>query len=67
MIIGAEGMLGHDLEDILSKDHQLSTTTIDTLDITDIEKTIKTVKDINPDVLVHAAAFTDVPQATPRV
>jgi dTDP-4-dehydrorhamnose reductase len=60
MIIGAEGMLGHDLEDILSKDHQISTTTIDTLDITDIEKTIKTVKDINPDVLVHAAAFTDV-------
>ncbi len=38
MIIGAEGMLGHDLEDILSKDHQISTTTIDTLDITDIEK-----------------------------
>lgn len=60
MIIGAEGMLGHDLEDILSKDHKVGTTTIDTLDITDIEKTIETVKDINPDVLVHAAAFTDV-------
>lgn len=60
MIIGSEGMLGHDLEDILSKEHDVSTTTIDTLDITDIDKTIKTVKGINPDVVVHAAAFTDV-------
>jgi len=60
MIIGAEGMLGHDLEDILSEEHEVSTTTIHTLDITDIDKTIETVKNINPDVVVHAAAFTDV-------
>jgi dTDP-4-dehydrorhamnose reductase len=60
LIIGSEGMLGHDLVDILSKENEISTTTIDTLDITDIEKTIKTVKNINPDVVVHAAAFTDV-------
>lgn len=60
LIIGAEGMLGHDLEDILGKENEISTTTIYTLDITDIDKTIKTVKKIDPDVLVHAAAFTDV-------
>jgi dTDP-4-dehydrorhamnose reductase len=60
LIIGSEGMLGHDLVDILSKENEISTTTIDTLDITDIEKTITTVKNINPDVVVHAAAFTDV-------
>lgn len=60
MIIGSEGMLGHDLVDVLSAEHEVSTTTIDTLDITDIDKTIKTVKKHNPDVLVHAAAFTDV-------
>ena len=60
MIIGSEGMLGHDLVDILSAEHEISTTTIDTLDITDIDKTIKTVKENNPDVLIHAAAFTDV-------
>lgn len=60
LIIGSEGMLGHDLVDILSKENEISTTTIWTLDITDIEKTIKTVKEINPDVVVHAAAFTDV-------
>ncbi|MDP3035372.1 MAG: dTDP-4-dehydrorhamnose reductase [Methanobacteriaceae archaeon] len=60
LIIGSEGMLGHDLVDILSTENEISTTTIDTLDITDIEKTIETVKNINPDVVVHAAAFTDV-------
>ena len=60
MIIGSEGMLGHDLVDILSAEHEISTTTIDTLDITDIDKTIETVKKNSPDVLIHAAAFTDV-------
>ena len=60
MIIGSEGMLGHDLVDVLSKEHDISTTTIETLDITDIEKTIETVKNINPDVVIHAAAYTDV-------
>ena len=60
LIIGSEGMLGHDLVDILSVENEISTTTIDTLDITDINKTIETVKNINPDIIVHAAAFTDV-------
>jgi dTDP-4-dehydrorhamnose reductase len=60
LIIGSDGMLGHDLVDILSAENEISTTTIHTLDITDIEKTIETVKNINPDVVVHAAAFTDV-------
>ena len=60
MIIGSEGMLGHDLVDVLSVENEVSTTTIDTLDITDIDKTIETVKRNDPDVLIHAAAFTDV-------
>jgi dTDP-4-dehydrorhamnose reductase len=60
MIIGSEGMLGHDLVEVLRDEYEVSTTTIDTLDITDIERTIVTVKDVNPDVVVHAAAFTDV-------
>jgi dTDP-4-dehydrorhamnose reductase len=60
LIIGAEGMLGHDLEAVLGVEHEISTTTIYTLDITDLEKTVKTLGEINPDVVVHAAAFTDV-------
>lgn len=60
LIIGSEGMLGHDLVDILGVENEINTTTIDTLDVTDIYKTIETVKEVNPDVVVHAAAFTDV-------
>ena len=60
LIIGAEGMLGHDLVEVMSKNHDVSTTTIYTMDITDINKTIETLGNINPDVVVHAAAFTDV-------
>jgi dTDP-4-dehydrorhamnose reductase len=60
LIIGAEGMLGHDLEAVLGVENEISTTTIHTLDITDLEKTVKTIGEINPDVVVHAAAFTDV-------
>ncbi len=60
LIIGSEGMLGHDLVEILSKENEIATTTIDTLDITDITKTTEALKKINPDVVVHAAAFTDV-------
>ena len=60
LIIGAEGMLGHDLEAVLGVEHEISTTTIHTLDITDLEKTVKIIGEINPEVVVHAAAFTDV-------
>jgi dTDP-4-dehydrorhamnose reductase len=60
LIIGSEGMLGHDLVQVLNDEYEVSTTTIETLDITNIEKTIITVEDINPDVVVHAAAYTDV-------
>ena len=60
MLIGSEGMLGHDLLDVLSAENEVETTTIDTLDITDLEKTIETVNNINPDVVIHAAAYTDV-------
>lgn len=60
MIVGAEGMLGHDLVDVLSKENEVTTSTIHTLDITDLDKTIGTVKNNAPDVLIHAAAFTDV-------
>jgi dTDP-4-dehydrorhamnose reductase len=60
LIIGSEGMLGHDLVDILSRENEVKTTNINTLDITNINKTIETVKEVNPDVVVHAAAFTNV-------
>jgi dTDP-4-dehydrorhamnose reductase len=60
LIIGSEGMLGHDLVEVLSDENELITTTIETLDITDIRNTIATVENINPNLVIHAAAYTDV-------
>ena len=60
LIIGAEGMLGHDLEAVLKREHEVSTTTIHTMNITDLDKTVRTVGEINPQVVVLAAAYTDV-------
>lgn len=63
LITGSNGMLGHDLVKILSKENEIIATTHDTLDITDIEKTISTIKEINPDMVINAAAFTAVDAA----
>lgn len=60
MIIGSEGMLGHDLVETLKPHHEVETTTINTLDITRLDKTRETIKEINPEVVIHAAAYTDV-------
>ncbi len=63
LIIGSRGMLGHDLVNILSKEHEISVTTSDTLDITNITKTIDTIEKINPEIVINAAAFTAVDDA----
>lgn len=60
LITGANGMLGCDLQKALSKDHELILGTIDKFDITDIDATIDFMKVSKPDVVIHAAAYTDV-------
>lgn len=63
LIIGSNGMLGHDLVNILSKENDIITTTHDTLDITDIKKTILTIEEIKPDIVINSAAYTAVDAA----
>ena len=73
LITGACGMLGRDLVEILSVGHELylldvkpfpvplsSQFSTITLDITDSEKTYKELTKINPDIVLHTAAYTDV-------
>lgn len=60
MIIGSEGMLGRDLVETLKPFHEVETTTIETLDITRLDKTVETIKELKPEVVIHAAAYTDV-------
>jgi len=73
LITGACGMLGRDLAEVLSEGQELYLLDRETfppfltsqfstlnLDITDSENIYKEVTRINPDVVIHAAAYTDV-------
>jgi len=73
LITGACGMLGRDLVEVLSQDQELylldkqafppfltSQFSTLTVDITDSEKIYREVTKINPDIVIHAAAYTDV-------
>ncbi|MBA7510300.1 dTDP-4-dehydrorhamnose reductase [subsurface metagenome] len=73
LITGACGMLGRDLVEVLSEGQELylldketfppslsSRFSTLTLDITDNAKTYREVTRINPDIVIHAAAYTDV-------
>lgn len=58
-VTGAEGMLGHDLRRAFT-DSDFAGFTIGTLDITRLDDVMKQVRETRPDVMIHAAAFTDV-------
>ena len=73
LIAGACGMLGRDLVEVLSEGQELYLLDVErfppslssqfstlTLDITDSEKTYREVTKINPDIVIHVAAYTDV-------
>ena len=60
LITGSNGMLGHDLIEVLSGDHELILTTSSSLDITDKEHVINFIKEKNPDIVINSAAYTNV-------
>jgi dTDP-4-dehydrorhamnose reductase len=60
LIIGARGMLGRDLQAILSLRHEVIGADLDELDITQPGKTRETLDSLRPDVVINLAAITDV-------
>ncbi len=71
LITGISGMLGTDLAEELTEDHEIIggdirnpaavlNISFQKLDITDPGRTYDTVTKINPDLIIHAAAYTDV-------
>ncbi|WP_405281305.1 dTDP-4-dehydrorhamnose reductase [Methanobrevibacter sp.] len=60
LITGSNGMLGHDLIDVLKDKHELILTTSKSLDITDKDKVIEFISEKDPDVVINSAAYTDV-------
>ncbi len=60
LLIGALGMLGRDLQPILSDRHEVIGRDIEDLDITDPVQTEREIRLLRPEVVINAAAFTDV-------
>lgn len=66
MITGASGQLGYDLIRALNSGHRLYALSRKQLDVTDEEAVLSVVRKFRPDVIIHAAAFTDVDGAESR-
>jgi dTDP-4-dehydrorhamnose reductase len=60
LITGSNGMLGHDLIEVLKDNHELLLTTSKTLDITDADSVMDFIVKSNPDIVINSAAYTDV-------
>ena len=60
LITGSNGMLGHDLIEVLKDKHELLLTTSKTLDITDGDSVMDFIVKSNPDIVINSAAYTDV-------
>ena len=60
MITGGRGMLGRQITDDFKGDHTIYIADIDDTDITDFDRFLKFSKEINPDIIIHAAAYTRV-------
>lgn len=60
LITGSNGMLGYDLKGVLADKHDLILTTSKSLDITNKDEVLKVITSENPDIVINAAAYTDV-------
>lgn len=63
LITGASGILGKTLTERLSKKYSVLGCDRNTLDITSLKQTSDVVQQFDPDVLIHAAAYTNVERA----
>jgi dTDP-4-dehydrorhamnose reductase len=60
LVTGAKGMLGLDLTEALSRRYEVYGRDIDDFDITREKETLDAIAGIRPDMVIHAAAYTDV-------
>jgi dTDP-4-dehydrorhamnose reductase len=58
LVVGAGGMLGHDLMKVLEGD--VRGLDLPDVDITSLESTLRVVRTLKPRVIINAAAYTDV-------
>lgn len=62
-IIGANGQLGSDLFEVLSKQHNVTGLNHSDIEITDIDSVNKMLSSLQPDIFINTAAYHVVPEA----
>ena len=62
-LTGKNGQLGAKLEDDLKKSHEVIAMDQDALDLMDVKLTGDTIYKVNPDLIINAAAYTNVDKA----
>lgn len=62
-IIGANGQLGTDLGEVLSRAHEVTGLTHGDIEITDIDRVNAVLETIRPDIVLNTAAYHVVPEA----
>lgn len=67
LVTGASGQLGKDLVNILANEHDVVGFGREELDVTDLDVTKAQVQSIQPDAIVHAAAYTAVDRAETEI
>ncbi|MGE5422976.1 MAG: dTDP-4-dehydrorhamnose reductase [Ignavibacteriales bacterium] len=60
LITGAKGMLGYALQKVLAEGHQIICSDIDDFDITDVHSTLRWITNVQPQVVIHSAGYTNV-------
>ena len=60
LLIGADGMLGGELKEVLEKKYDVVGTTIETLDICNKQAVLEKAKEVNPCFIINCAAYTNV-------
>ncbi len=63
LITGANGQLGKETTNQAKKEYKVTALGKEELDITNLKHVKKTIEELKPDVIIHAAAYTEVVQS----
>lgn len=64
LVTGVKGQLGHDcVNELTKRNHEAIGVDIEEMDITDLNSVNKVIKEVNPDAVIHCAAWTAVDAA----
>lgn len=63
LLLGSDGLLGSELKKAFSKEHDLTAFVRKDLDITKKRAVVKKIQELKPDIIINAAAYTQVDDA----